>query len=131
MLSVIYAVVSALIGLGILIVVHELGHFLVAKKSGVGVLTFSIGFGPKLFKRKIGETEYAVSAFPFGGYVKMVGEDPEDQVSSGDIHRSFSHQPLGKRIAIVAAGPVFNLLDRRSTRLNSSHRLTSRMPSSA
>ncbi|HEY3305417.1 MAG TPA: RIP metalloprotease RseP [Candidatus Binatia bacterium] len=110
MLNVVYAVVSALIGLGILIVIHELGHFLVAKKSGVGVLTFSIGFGPKLFKKKIGETEYAVSAFPFGGYVKMVGEDPEEQVSSVDVHKSFSHQPLGKRIAIVAAGPVFNLL---------------------
>jgi regulator of sigma E protease len=110
MLNVIYAAVSALIGLGILIVIHELGHFLVAKKSGVGVLTFSIGFGPKLFKRTVGETEYAVSAFPFGGYVKMVGEDPEEQVSSVDVHKSFSHQPLGKRIAIVAAGPVSNLL---------------------
>jgi regulator of sigma E protease len=110
MLNIIYAVVSALIGLGILIVIHELGHFLVAKKSGVGVLTFSIGFGPKLFKRKIGETEYAVSAFPFGGYVKMVGEDPTDEVTPVDIHKSFSHQPLAKRTAIVAAGPVFNLL---------------------
>jgi regulator of sigma E protease len=110
MLNVIYAAVSALIGLGILIVIHELGHFLVAKKSGVGVLTFSIGFGPKLFKRKIGETEYAVSAFPFGGYVKMVGEDPTDEVTPVDVHKSFSHQPLAKRIAIVAAGPLFNLL---------------------
>jgi regulator of sigma E protease len=110
MLNVIYAVVSALIGLGILIVIHELGHFLVAKKSGVGVLTFSIGFGPKLFKRKIGETEYAVSAFPFGGYVKMVGEDPTDEVTPVDIQKSFSHQSLGKRMAIVAAGPVSNLL---------------------
>lgn len=110
MLNVLYAAVSALIGLGILIVIHELGHFLVAKKSGVGVLTFSIGFGPKLFKRKIGETEYAVSAFPLGGYVKMVGEDPEDEVSAVDIHKSFSHQPLAKRAAIVAAGPVSNLL---------------------
>jgi regulator of sigma E protease len=110
MLNVLYAVVSALIGLGILIVIHELGHFLVAKKSGVGVLTFSIGFGPKLFKRKIGETEYAVSAFPLGGYVKMVGEDPQDEVSSVDFHKSFSHQPLAKRVAIVAAGPVSNLL---------------------
>lgn len=110
MLNVLYAVVSALIGLGILIVIHELGHFLVAKKSGVGVLTFSIGFGPKLFKKKIGETEYAVSAFPLGGYVKMVGEDPEDEVSPVDIHKSFTHQSLAKRAAIVAAGPVSNLL---------------------
>jgi regulator of sigma E protease len=110
MLNVLYAVVSALIGLGILIVIHELGHFLVAKKSGVGVLTFSIGFGPKLFKKKIGETEYAVSAFPLGGYVKMVGEDPQDEVSAVDIHKSFAHQPLAKRAAIVAAGPISNLL---------------------
>jgi regulator of sigma E protease len=110
MLNVLYAAVSALIGLGILIVIHELGHFLVAKKSGVGVITFSIGFGPKLFKRKIGETEYAVSAFPLGGYVKMVGEDPEDEVNAVDIHKSFAHQPLAKRAAIVAAGPVSNLL---------------------
>jgi regulator of sigma E protease len=110
MLNVLYAVVSALIGLGILIVIHELGHFLVAKKSGVGVITFSIGFGPKLFKKKIGETEYAVSAFPLGGYVKMVGEDPEDEVSAVDIHKSFAHQPLAKRAAIVAAGPISNLL---------------------
>jgi regulator of sigma E protease len=109
MLTVIYAIVSAVIGLGILIVIHELGHFLVAKKSGVGVLTFSIGFGPKIMKKKIGETEYAISAIPFGGYVKMVGEDPEDEVSEVDAHKSFSHQSLGKRAAIVAAGPLFNL----------------------
>ncbi len=110
MVNVIYAVVSALIGLGILIVIHEFGHFLLAKKTGVGVLTFSIGFGPKLLSRKVGETEYALSAFPLGGYVKMVGEDPEEEVQTGDIQRSFSHQGLVKRAAIVAAGPVFNLL---------------------
>ncbi|HEY2990335.1 MAG TPA: RIP metalloprotease RseP [Candidatus Binatia bacterium] len=108
--NLVYAVVSALIALGILIVIHELGHFLVAKKSGVGVLTFSIGFGPKIFKRKVGETEYAVSAFPFGGYVKMVGEDPEEAVSTVDVEKSFSHQSLAKRAAIVAAGPLSNLV---------------------
>ena len=110
MVNIIHATVSALIGLGILIVIHELGHFLLAKKTGVGVLTFSIGFGPKLLGRKIGETEYLLSAFPLGGYVKMVGEDPEEEVQSGDIQRSFSHQGLVKRTAIVAAGPLFNLL---------------------
>jgi len=108
--SIIYAILSAVIGLGILIIIHELGHFLLAKKTGVGVLTFSVGFGPKLWVKKVGETEYAVSAFPLGGYVKMVGEDPEDEVQAGDIQRSFSHQGLLKRVAIVAAGPVFNLL---------------------
>lgn len=108
--SIIVAIVAALVGLGILIIIHELGHFLLAKKTGVGVLTFSIGFGPKLLGRKIGETEYLLSAFPLGGYVKMVGEDPEEEVQTTDIQRSFSHQGLVKRIAIVAAGPLFNLL---------------------
>jgi regulator of sigma E protease len=98
------------IGLGVLIVVHEFGHFLFAKLSGVGVLTFSVGFGPKLWVKKKGETEYALSAFPLGGYVKMVGEDPDEQVSPSDIEKSFAHKPLFKRIAIVAAGPGFNLL---------------------
>jgi regulator of sigma E protease len=110
MLNVIQSVVSAVIGLGILIVIHELGHFLVAKKSGVGVLTFSIGFGPKILRRKVGETEYALSAIPFGGYVKMVGEDPTDPVTPAELEKSFSHQPLWKRGAIVAAGPVSNLI---------------------
>ena len=110
MISVIYAVVSALIALGILIVFHELGHFLVAKKTGVGVLTFSIGFGPKIFGKKVGETEYLVSAFPLGGYVKMVGEDPDQEVQAIDSERSFSNQGLAKRFAIVAAGPVFNFI---------------------
>ncbi len=108
--TIIYSVVSALVGLGVLIVVHEFGHFLLAKKTGVGVLTFSIGFGPKLLKKKIGETEYALSAFPLGGYVKMIGEDPEEEVQEADIERSFSHQGIAKRLAIVAAGPLFNLL---------------------
>jgi len=108
--NLIYAIGAALIGLGLLIVVHEWGHFLVAKLSGVGVVTFSVGFGPKLWVRKKGETEYALSAFPIGGYVKMVGEDPEEEVEQRDIERSFSHKGLLKRIAIVAAGPGFNLL---------------------
>ena len=108
--SVIYSIVAAIVGLGILIVFHEFGHFLVAKLSGVGVLTFSVGFGPKLLVKKKGETEYALSAFPLGGYVKMVGEDPDEEVSQVDIQRSFAHKSLFKRIAIVAAGPGFNLL---------------------
>ena len=110
MITVLYAVVSALVALGILIVFHELGHFLVAKKTGVGVLTFSLGFGPKIFGKKVGETEYLVSAFPLGGYVKMVGEDPEQEVQEVDNERSFSNQSLTKRFAIVAAGPVFNFI---------------------
>ena len=108
--NVIYAIGAAIIGLGVLIIIHEFGHFLVAKLSGVGVLTFSVGFGPKLWVKKIGETEYALSAFPLGGYVKMVGEDPDEEVHAADIQRSFAHKGLLKRIAIVAAGPGFNLL---------------------
>jgi regulator of sigma E protease len=108
--NLIYSIVAALVGLGVLIVFHEFGHFLFAKLFGVGVLTFSVGFGPKLWKKRIGETEYALSAFPLGGYVKMVGEDPGEEVSPAEIERSFAHKGLLKRIAIVAAGPGFNLL---------------------
>jgi len=108
--NVLYSVVAAIIGLGVLIVIHEFGHFLFAKLSGVGVLTLSVGFGPKIWVKKKGETEYALSAFPLGGYVKMVGEDPEQPVEAVDVERSFAHKSLLKRVAIVAAGPGFNLL---------------------
>ncbi len=108
--SVLYSIGSAVVGLGLLIVFHEFGHFLIAKLSGVGVLTFSVGFGPKLFVRKKGETEYALSAFPLGGYVKMIGEDPDEEVAQADRERSFAHKSLFKRCAIVFAGPGFNLM---------------------
>jgi regulator of sigma E protease len=108
--SVVYSIAAAIVGLGVLIVFHEFGHFLLAKLSGVGVLTFSVGFGPKLWVKKKGETEYALSAFPLGGYVKMVGEDPDEEVQQAEVERSFSHKSLLKRIAIVVAGPGFNLL---------------------
>jgi regulator of sigma E protease len=108
--NLLYSIIAAVVGLGVLIVFHEFGHFLVAKLSGVGVLTFSVGFGPKLWVKKKGETEYALSAFPLGGYVKMVGEDPEEEVKAVDLERSFAHKSLLKRTAIVAAGPGFNLL---------------------
>jgi regulator of sigma E protease len=108
--NLLYSILAAVVGLGLLIVFHEFGHFLLAKLSGVGVLTFSVGFGPKLWVKKKGETEYALSAFPLGGYVKMVGEDPEEEVKAVDLERSFAHKSLLKRTAIVAAGPGFNLL---------------------
>lgn len=103
-------IVAAVVAFGVLVFLHELGHFLVAKKAGVGVLTFSIGFGPKILVRKYGETEYCVSAFPLGGYVKMVGEDPRDEVDSMDRDRSFANKGLARRTAIVAAGPGANFL---------------------
>lgn len=102
-------VLAAIVVLGFLIVVHEFGHFIVAKRSGVGVLKFSVGFGPKLFGRVVNGTEYVLSAIPLGGYVKMVGEDP-DAPEAVDPRISFSHQNVWKRVAIVVAGPVFNLL---------------------
>ncbi len=80
---------------GVLVFVHELGHFLVAKRAGIGVLKFSLGFGPKVWGFKRGETEYLISAIPLGGYVKMVGEDPADQ--GADPAKSFQKKPLGWR----------------------------------
>ncbi len=105
-------VVAFIILLGILIFFHELGHFLVAKISGVMVLRFSLGFGPALIKKKIGETEYMISAFPLGGYVKMLGEgkqNGEEMLVPADPARSFDSKPLKIKAAIVAAGPAFNL----------------------
>ena len=96
--------------LGILVFVHEFGHFLLAKKLGVGVITFSLGFGPKLIGRKIGETQYQISAVPLGGYVKLIGEDRGEQVKEEDRARSFSFQPIWKRTLIICAGPFFNML---------------------
>lgn len=93
--------------LGVLIFFHELGHLLVAKRLGVRVEKFSLGFGKKLFGVKIGDTEYLVSAFPLGGYVKMAGDDPEKLKGSPE---EFFSQSVRGRIAIVAAGPATNLL---------------------
>lgn len=102
---------SFIVVLGLLIFVHELGHFIFAKLFGVRVLKFSLGFGPKVFGRTIGETEYVVSAFPLGGFVKMFGENPDEQdVSAEDRRVSFAHKATWQRFLIVLAGPVFNLL---------------------
>jgi regulator of sigma E protease len=94
----------------VLVFVHELGHFLLAKLMGVGVEKFSLGFGPKIVSKKIGMTEYMISAIPLGGYVKMVGESPEKELDDSLLPLSFSHKGLLKRSLIVLAGPVFNLL---------------------
>ncbi|MEN8200714.1 MAG: site-2 protease family protein, partial [Thermodesulfobacteriota bacterium] len=104
-------VASFIVVLGILIFVHELGHFLFAKLFGVRVLVFSLGFGPKLFSRTVGETEYVISAFPLGGYVKMFGENPDEQQEAvGEREVSFAHKTVWQRFLIVFAGPLFNLL---------------------
>lgn len=104
------AVFSTVVVLGVLIFIHELGHFLVAKWSGVTVLRFSLGFGPKLFGVTRGDTEYRLSLIPLGGYVKMLGEETEDEVSEEQLANSFAAQPVFKRIAIVLAGPFSNFL---------------------
>jgi len=93
-----------------LIFFHELGHFIVARLFGVGVERFSLGFGPRLVGKRIGITDYRISAIPLGGYVKMVGEEPDAEIDPADIPLSFTHKHVFKRILIVAAGPVFNLL---------------------
>ncbi|MBU1275113.1 MAG: RIP metalloprotease RseP [Proteobacteria bacterium] len=102
--------VSAIIVLGVLIFVHELGHFLLAKKAGVGVKVFSLGFGPRLIGFKKGETDYRLSAIPLGGFVRMVGENPGDEVTPEEQATSFAHKKVGWRLAIVAAGPLSNIV---------------------
>ncbi|KQC10521.1 MAG: RIP metalloprotease RseP [Smithella sp. SDB] len=102
--------ISFIILLGVLIFVHEFGHFLVARISGVGVLKFSLGFGPKIVSKKVGETEYALSWIPLGGFVKLLGESGDEELSPEDEKRSFYKQAVWKRILIVLAGPVFNFL---------------------
>lgn len=96
--------------LGPLVFVHELGHFLFAKLFGVKVLKFSLGFGPRLFGKKIGETDYAISAIPLGGFVKMTGENITEELEEGEEERSFALKPVWQRFIIVFAGPGFNFI---------------------
>ena len=110
-----YYALPFVIVLGIMIFFHELGHFLVAKCFRVKVLKFALGFGPKIVARDLGETEYSVRYVPLGGFVKMLGEDEEveeepQELSPQDAERAFNNQHPLKRIAIVAAGPIFNLV---------------------
>jgi regulator of sigma E protease len=115
----ILTIVAFVFVLGIVVLVHELGHFWVAKLNGIYVVTFSFGLGPKVIKKKIGDTEYAISAIPFGGYVKFAGESFEDETGDGEdrndepgipedrLYRS--KNPLQK-MSVVAAGPVMNAI---------------------
>ena len=101
---------ATVIVLGVLIFVHELGHFLVAKRSGVTVLRFSLGFGPKIFGITRGGTEYRLSLIPLGGYVKMLGEDGEEELQPHERAGSFSEASVKNRLAIVFAGPFSNFI---------------------
>jgi regulator of sigma E protease len=101
---------ATVIVLGVLVFVHELGHFLMAKLFGVRVDAFSLGFPPKVLHKKIGDTDYRLSVIPLGGYVKLFGENPKDEVPPELQPVSFSHHPLWHRFLIVLAGPAFNLI---------------------
>src|SRR6056297_984776 len=105
------AIVFFIIATGVLVTVHEAGHFLVAKRLGVKVLRFSVGFGRPLWRRRAGVdgTEYQVAMLPLGGYVKMLDER-EVEVPPEEAHRAFNNQTLGVRTAVVAAGPLANFL---------------------
>ncbi len=111
MLGVIITVVAFLVAIGILVAIHEYGHFWVAKKLGVKVLRFSIGMGKPLWKKKFGkdDTEFVLAVFPIGGYVSMLNEQ-EGEVDESEKHRAFNRQPIWKRSLIVLAGPAFNFL---------------------
>ena len=100
-------IILAILALGFLIFIHELGHFFAAKRCGIRVEKFSIGFGPKLIGFQRGETEYCISALPFGGFVKMAGESPDEQKGE---EGEFASAPVGHRIYVAIAGPVMNFI---------------------
>lgn len=102
--------VAFIVLLGVLITVHELGHFLVAKATGVRVLTFSIGFGPTLVSFTRGETEYRLALLPFGGFVRMYGDDFGETIPEHEKHRAFLEKSTPQKMAIAFAGPAANLL---------------------
>lgn len=110
-MSMLYTVLWFLVAIGILVVVHEFGHYLAARLAGVKVLRFSVGFGKPLFSRRFGrdQTEWVLSALPFGGYVKMLDER-EGEVPAAEVLRSFNRASVWRRIGIVAAGPLANFL---------------------
>ena len=114
---ILYYIIPFIIVLGILIFVHELGHFLIAKWCNIKVLKFSLGFGPRVIGKTFGETEYCISIIPFGGYVKMLGEDSPDEedeekelLAPEDKARGFNKQSIFKRMAILASGSAFNFV---------------------
>jgi regulator of sigma E protease len=103
--------IAFIVLVGVMVVVHEFGHFLVAKLCGVRVEAFSVGFGPRLFGVKYGDTDYKVCLLPLGGFVKMTGENPgEDQAGAIDDPGAFTNHPRWQRMLIGVAGPVFNFI---------------------
>ena len=110
-LGVIYSLLAFIVAIGVLVTIHEFGHFWVARKMGVKVLRFSVGFGKPLWIRQSApdQTEYVIASIPFGGYVKMLDER-EGDVEADELDRAFNRKSVWRRFAIVAAGPVFNFL---------------------
>jgi len=110
-MSLIFTLISFIVAISILVAIHEYGHYIVAKKLGVKILRFSIGFGKPLWKKCFGkdQTEFVIAALPLGGYVKML-DKRETDVAADEEHREFTSQSVWTRIAIVAAGPAFNFL---------------------
>ena len=110
-MDILYSVVAFILALGVLVTVHEFGHFWVARRLGVKVLTFSVGFGRAVWSHRPrgGETEYVIAMIPLGGYVRMLDES-EGEVAEHERHRAFNRKPLSTRVAVVAAGPAFNFL---------------------
>jgi regulator of sigma E protease len=108
---ILYSIPAFIVAIGVLVTVHEFGHFWVARRLGVKVLRFSVGFGKPLLMRKSGvdQTEYVLAAIPFGGYVKMLDER-EGEVEAHELERAFNRKSVWRRIAIVVAGPAFNFL---------------------
>ncbi len=107
-----HTMLAFVLALGVLVAFHELGHYFAARICGVKVLRYCLGFGSPVFSRRFGkdQTEWAIAALPLGGYVKLLGQDPEDDIPNQDRHRSFSAQPVGRRMFIIVAGPLANLL---------------------
>ena len=105
-------ILAVFVGIALLILIHEFGHFVVAKLSGILVEEFGFGFPPRIFAKKIGETVYSITLLPFGGFVKMFGEDapPASSGQGVNLGRSFSAQPAWRRAAIIAAGVIMNFV---------------------
>jgi len=109
---IVQTLLAFIVVIGILVTVHEFGHYWVARRLGVKILRFSVGFGKPLWLHRFGkdQTEFVIAPLPLGGYVKMLGEQKDEEVAPEDLPRAFNRQPLWVRTAIVAAGPLFNFL---------------------
>jgi regulator of sigma E protease len=111
MMTILFTITAFIVAIGILVAIHEYGHYIVAKKLGVKILRFSIGFGKPLWMKRLGkdQTEFVIAAIPLGGYVKML-DKREGEIDADEEHREFTRQSVWTRIAIVFAGPAFNFL---------------------